>query len=51
MQGDTVGNTGSAAVWLALEAHRGRMAPGQTVLALGAEATAHMFGGFLYAHG
>lgn len=51
VQADRVGNTGSAAIWLALEEHRARLRPGETVLALGAEATAHMYGGFLYQHG
>ncbi len=49
--GRRVGNTGSAAIWLALAQHRARLRPGDTVLALGAEATAHMFGGFCYEHG
>ena len=46
-----LGNTGSAAIWLALAELRSRLAPGQRVLALGAEATKYMFGGFLYVHG
>jgi len=49
---DRVGNLGSASIWVAL--HRliasGRLRPGATVLALGAEATKHMFGGFVYRH-
>ena len=49
--GRHVGNTGSAAIWLGLAQHRASLRPGDTVLALGAEATAHMFGGFLYEHG
>lgn len=49
--GRHVGNTGSAAIWLALAQHRASLRPGDTVLALGAEATAHMFGGFSYEHG
>jgi 3-oxoacyl-[acyl-carrier-protein] synthase-3 len=49
--GRHVGNTGSAAIWLALAQHRPALRPGGTVLALGAEATAHMFGGFCYEHG
>jgi len=49
--GRQVGNTGSAAIWLALAQHRAALGPGDTVLALGAEATAHMFGGFHYEHG
>jgi 3-oxoacyl-[acyl-carrier-protein] synthase-3 len=46
---DRVGNTGSAAIWLALNAlRRTGLAAGARVLALGAEATKHMYGGFLY---
>jgi 3-oxoacyl-[acyl-carrier-protein] synthase-3 len=48
---DRVGNTGSAAIWLALAELREQLKPGQRVLVLGAEATQHMFGGFLYEHG
>lgn len=47
---DRVGNTGSAAIWLALDEARKTMAPGEMSLALGAEATKYMFGGFLYQH-
>jgi 3-oxoacyl-[acyl-carrier-protein] synthase-3 len=47
---DRVGNTGSAAIWLALAELRTETLPGSTALVLGAEATKHMFGGFLYAH-
>lgn len=46
-----LGNTGSAAIWLALAELRSRLAPGERVLALGAEATKYMFGGFSYVHG
>jgi 3-oxoacyl-[acyl-carrier-protein] synthase-3 len=46
---DRVGNTGSAAIWLALAELRSLARPGSTALVLGAEATKHMFGGFLYA--
>jgi 3-oxoacyl-[acyl-carrier-protein] synthase-3 len=46
-----VGNTGSAAMWLALDQLRPKLEPGAKVLALGAEATKYMFGGFLYVHG
>ena len=47
-----VGNTGSAAIWLALAQLRARgLVSGSRVLALGAEATKHMHGGFLYEHG
>lgn len=48
---DRLGNTGSAAIWLALAELRPTLAPGTSVLALGAEATKYMFGGFHYAHG
>lgn len=48
---DRLGNTGSAAIWLALAQLRRTLTPGQTVLALGAEATDFMFGGFRYCHG
>jgi 3-oxoacyl-[acyl-carrier-protein] synthase III len=48
---DSLGNTGSAAIWLALAELRSRLDPGRRVLALGAEATKYMFGGFLYVHG
>ena len=47
---DSVGNTGSAAIWLALAELRSHLEPGHRVLALGAEATKYMFGGFLYVH-
>jgi 3-oxoacyl-[acyl-carrier-protein] synthase III len=49
---DQVGNLGSASIWVALHRLRssGRLQPGQTVLALGAEATKYMYGGFLYRH-
>jgi 3-oxoacyl-[acyl-carrier-protein] synthase-3 len=45
-----VGNTGSAAIWLALHELRARLLPGERVCVLGAEATKYMFGGFLYVH-
>jgi 3-oxoacyl-[acyl-carrier-protein] synthase-3 len=48
---DHLGNTGSAAIWLALAELRSCLKPGDTVLALGAEATKYMFGGFQYVHG
>ncbi len=44
-----IGNTGSAAIWLALAELRQRMQAGSSALVLGAEATKHMFGGFVYA--
>ena len=48
---ERLGNTGSAAIWLALAELRKRLLPGSSVLALGAEATKYMFGGFHYVHG
>jgi 3-oxoacyl-[acyl-carrier-protein] synthase III len=48
---DRTGNTGSAAIWLTLAQIRPTLKPGQTLLALGAEATDFMFGGFRYQHG
>ncbi len=46
---DRIGNTGSAAIWLAIaELRAGQLASGTRVLALGAEATKYMHGGFLY---
>jgi 3-oxoacyl-[acyl-carrier-protein] synthase III len=48
---DRVGNTGSAAMWLAFAELRPMLASGARVLALGAEATKYMFGGFSYVHG
>lgn len=46
-----IGNTGSAAIWLALAELRAGLEPHASVLALGAEATKYMFGGFSYRHG
>lgn len=48
---DRLGNTGSAAIWLAFAELRERMRPGETLAVLGAEATKHLFGGFTYVHG
>lgn len=48
---DRTGNTGSAAIWLTLAQIRPTLKPRQTALALGAEATDFMFGGFRYQHG
>ena len=48
---DRLGNTGSAAIWLAFAELRERMSPGETLAVLGAEATKHLFGGFAYVHG
>ncbi|CAN5222089.1 ketoacyl-ACP synthase III [soil metagenome] len=47
---DRVGNTGSAAIWLALSELSGDLAEGETVCVLGAEATKHLFAGFAYTH-
>jgi len=47
---DRVGNTGSAAIWLALAQLRARLSPGESVAVLGLEATDYMFGGFRYEH-
>jgi 3-oxoacyl-[acyl-carrier-protein] synthase-3 len=49
---DHVGNTGSAAIWLAFHELRsgGTLRAGDMVLVLGAEATKFMYGGFLYRH-
>jgi 3-oxoacyl-[acyl-carrier-protein] synthase-3 len=51
MNGDRVGNTGSAAMWLGLAQTRAQLRRSESVMALGAEATDYMFGGFLYVHG
>jgi 3-oxoacyl-[acyl-carrier-protein] synthase III len=48
---EELGNTGSAAIWLALAELRKSLRPGASVLALGAEATKYMFGGFHYVQG
>jgi 3-oxoacyl-[acyl-carrier-protein] synthase III len=48
---ERVGNTGSTAIWLALaELRGGGLSSGARVVALGAEATKYMHGGFLYEH-
>jgi 3-oxoacyl-[acyl-carrier-protein] synthase III len=49
---DTVGNTGSTAIWLALDTLRKRDRKSRTrIVALGAEATKYMYGGFCYEQG
>ena len=48
---DHCGNTGSAAIWLALAQLRPQLPRGSRVLVLGAEATKYMYGGFLYVQG
>lgn len=46
-----VGNTGSAAMWLAFDnLRRSKLTAGDSVLALGAEATKYFHGGFTYVH-
>lgn len=47
---DRIGNTGSAAIWLALAELRTRLNAGESVCVLGAEATKYLFGGFQYVH-
>ncbi len=47
---DRLGNTGSAAIWLALAELRSHLETRARVLVLGAEATKYMFGGFHYVH-
>lgn len=48
---DRLGNTGSAAIWLAFDELRRGARPGSRIAVLGAEATKHMFGGFGYVQG
>lgn len=50
VQAGRLGNTGSAAIWLAFDEWR-RQGQGQQVLTLGAEASKFFFGGFLYDRG
>jgi 3-oxoacyl-[acyl-carrier-protein] synthase III len=48
---DRNGNTGSAAIWIAFaELRAGGLAPEAHVLALGAEASKFIYGGFAYVH-
>lgn len=47
---DRLGNTGSAAIWLALAELRARLRKGDSVCVLGVEATKYMYGGFEYLH-
>lgn len=51
VQADRIGNTGSAAIWIAFDTLRARARAEDTVVVLGAEASKHMFGGFAYRHG
>ncbi len=49
---DRLGNCGSAAIWIALAELRSASLPrGARVLALGAEASKFIYGGFAYVHG
>ena len=49
---DRLGNCGSAAIWIAVAELRGAsLAGGARVLALGAEASKFIYGGFAYVHG
>lgn len=49
---DRLGNTGSAAIWIALaQVRAGSLRNGHTIAALGAESSKYMFGGFVYRHG
>jgi 3-oxoacyl-[acyl-carrier-protein] synthase III len=49
---DRIGNTGSAAIWIAIaELREQALLAGDTVVALGAEASKFMYGGFCYRHG
>ena len=49
---DRLGNCGSAAIWIALaELRSAALAQGARVLALGAEASKFIYGGFAYVHG
>ncbi|MFC3593382.1 3-oxoacyl-ACP synthase III family protein [Novosphingobium piscinae] len=48
VQADRIGNTGSAAIWIALDTLRASAAPGEDIVVLGAEASKHMYGGFAY---
>ncbi len=50
VQADRVGNTGSAAIWIALDTLRAKAAPDAAIVVLGAEASKHMYGGFAYRH-
>lgn len=52
VNGERVGNLGSASMWVALHELRGSglLAPGDRVLAVGIEMSTHMYGGFVYVH-
>ncbi len=50
VQADRIGNTGSAAIWIALDTLRHAIQRDERVVVLGAEASKHMYGGFAYRH-
>lgn len=50
VQADRIGNTGSAAIWIALDTLRRRARADERIVVLGAEASKHMYGGFAYRH-
>lgn len=50
VQADRIGNTGSAAIWIALDTMRRSAGPDEQIVVLGAEASKHMYGGFAYRH-
>jgi len=49
---DSLGNLGSAAIWVSFDRLRraSKLETGQRVLVLGAEASKYLFGGFVYTH-
>lgn len=52
LDADTLGNLGSAAIWVSFDRllKSGKLKTGDRVLVLGAEATKYMYGGFVYTH-
>lgn len=50
VQADRIGNTGSAAIWIALDTLRRSAGNDEQIVVLGAEASKHMYGGFAYRH-
>lgn len=51
VQANRTGNTGSAAIWIALDTLRQEAKHGSRTVVLGAEASKYMYGGFAYSHG
>lgn len=51
VNGNNVGNTGSAAIWIAFAELVDQLAAGERVGVLGAESAAYLYGGFAYRHG